>query len=82
MDNADLPDIERGVLADLHKVASVFADAQQRRNEADYNTGKICTRTQVSLQVDEVAAAFSCWGRIRSEPAAQAYLLSVLAKKR
>jgi uncharacterized protein (UPF0332 family) len=66
----------------LHNVASTFIASQQRRNDADYDTSKEWPQTEVSLQIDAVAAAFDSWKAIREEPLAQAYLVSLLTKKR
>jgi len=65
----------------LHTVADAFVQAQQRREEADYNTGREWTQTDVLKQIDAVAAAFESWKAIREEPVAQAYLVSLLGKR-
>ena len=65
----------------LHTVADTFIQAQQKRNDADYDTGKQWTRTDVLTQIDAVSAAFESWKAIRDEPVAQAYLVSLLGKR-
>lgn len=65
----------------LHTVADTFIQVQQKRNEADYDTGKEWARTDVLTQIDAVSAAFESWKAIRDEPAAQAYLVSLLGKR-
>jgi hypothetical protein len=54
---------------------------QQKRNDADYDTGKAWTQTDVLTQIDAVSEAFESWKAIRDEPAAQAYLVSLLGKR-
>ena len=71
----------RKVETELHDVAQVFIDAQSRRNEADYNVGRIWEKSEVILQIDAVAQAFKSWNAIRDEPIAQSYLVSMLASK-
>ena len=51
---------------------------QQKREEADYDTGKEWNQTEVLKQIDSVTAAFESWKAIREEPVAQAYLVSLL----
>jgi hypothetical protein len=66
----------------LRTVANTFVRSQQWRNLADYDTSREWTRTDVLAQIDAVADAFASWNVIREEPVAQAYLLSLLSKKR
>jgi len=72
---------ELAVLKHLDTVADTFIQVQQRREEADYDTGKEGTQTDVLKQIDAVAAAFERWKAIREEPVAQAYLVSLLGKR-
>jgi hypothetical protein len=65
----------------LHTVADTFIQAQQKRNDADYDTGKEWTQTDVLTQIDAVSKAFESWRAIRDEPVAQAYLVSLLGKR-
>ena len=62
-------------------VAETFITLQQRRHEADYDLGKIWSRTEVQTLLDEVSKAFAKWNQIRHEPAAQAYLVSLLGTR-
>jgi uncharacterized protein (UPF0332 family) len=62
----------------LHRVAETFFQAQQQRHSADYDNSKTWTRTEVLTLIDLVEAAFDSWHAIRQEPAAQAYLISLL----
>jgi acyl-CoA reductase-like NAD-dependent aldehyde dehydrogenase len=72
---------EMAVLRHLYTVAHTFIQVQQRREEADYDTGKEWTQTDVSKQIDAAAAAFKSWKAISEEPVAQAYLVSLLGKR-
>ena len=72
---------ELTVAKHLHSVAHTFIQVQQRREEADYDTGKEWTQTDVLTRIDAVAAAFESWKAIREEPVAQAYLVSLLGKR-
>jgi uncharacterized protein (UPF0332 family) len=65
----------------LHSVANTFIQVQQKRNDADYDTGKEWTQTDVLTQIDAVSTAFERWKAIRDEPVAQAYLVSLLGKR-
>ena len=76
---ADTP--ERSVNGNLLTIANTFIQAQQRRNDADYDTSKEWTRVDVSTQIASVSAAFDSWNIIRDEPVAQAYLVSLLGKQ-
>jgi uncharacterized protein (UPF0332 family) len=73
---------ELTTLKHLHTVADTFIQAQQKRNDADYDTAQEWTQTDVLTQIDAVSAAFRSWNIIREEPVAQAYLVSLLGKKR
>ncbi|MDQ2711594.1 MAG: hypothetical protein M3Y24_05040 [Acidobacteriota bacterium] len=66
----------------LHKVADTFVQAQQKRNEADYENAKEWTRTEVLEQIGAVSDAFKSWNIIRDESVAQAYLVSLLLGKK
>lgn len=66
----------------LLTVVTSFSQAQQKRNDADYDTAKDWSLEEVLQQIEAVAAAFRSWSVIREEPIAQAYLVSLLVKKR
>jgi uncharacterized protein (UPF0332 family) len=72
---------ELAVFKHLHTVAQTFIQVQHRREEADYDTGKEWTQTDVLTQIDAVGEAFESWKAIREEPIAQAYLISLLGKR-
>jgi len=73
---------ELPVLKHLHRVTDVFIQVQQRREEADYDTGKEWIQTDVLTRIDAVRTAFESWRTIREEPIAQAYLMSLLGISR
>src|SRR5712692_2406960 len=72
---------EKTVSIRLRTVANAFIQAQQRRNDADYNMGKEWTPVEVSKQIASVEEAFKTWNMIRDEAVAQAYLVSLLGTK-
>jgi hypothetical protein len=67
----------------LLNVAATFAEAQDNRNEADYNLSREWQPKEVSLLILRVEGAFKSWSLVRSEKEARDYLLSMLpARKR
>ena len=72
---------EKTVAIHLRTVANAFIQAQQRRNDADYNTAKEWTPVEVDTQIASVNEAFKAWNIIRDEAAAQAYLVSLLGAR-
>jgi hypothetical protein len=84
--NAAFPDnspesAEKTVALHLRTVADAFIQAQQRRNEADYNMAEEWTPVEVDTQIASVSEAFRTWNMIRDEAVAQAYLVSLLDTK-
>lgn len=73
--------VERGVAVHLRTAANTFVQAQQRRNDADYNLAKEWTPVEVNTQIASVREAFESWRLIREEAAAQAYLVSLLGAR-
>jgi hypothetical protein len=57
-----------------------FLEAQQQRHTADYDNARQWTRTEVLTLIKLVDSAFLSWRAIRDEPAAQAYLISLLGR--
>ena len=72
---------EEAVAIHLRTVANAFIQAQQRRNDADYNMAKEWTPVEVDKQIASVNEAFKTWNIIRDEAVAQAYLVSLLGTK-
>jgi uncharacterized protein (UPF0332 family) len=73
---------ELTILKHLQTVASTFVQAYHKRADADYDTSKQWTQTEVLLQIDAVAEAFKSWQMIKDEQVAQIYLFSLLGKGR
>ena len=72
---------EKAAAIHLRTVANAFVQAQQRRNDADYNMAKEWTPVEVHTQIDSVSEAFKAWNLIRDEASAQAYLVSLLGTR-
>jgi len=72
---------EKTVAIHLRTVANALIQAQQRRNDADYNMAKEWTPVEVDKQIASVNEAFKTWDMIRDEAVAQAYLVSLLGAK-
>ncbi|MGO9262884.1 MAG: hypothetical protein ACLQU1_42385 [Bryobacteraceae bacterium] len=73
-----VPGPELDCMRHLHRVAYTFSDAQQQRLAADYDNAMQWTRSDVVALIKDVDSAFQSWRAIREEPAAQAYLISLL----
>lgn len=69
---------ERTIQFHLHNVADTFSQAQQNRNEADYNLLKEWQPGQVSLLIEAIEDAFKSWYIIREDQAAKDFLISML----
>lgn len=65
------------VPAELKQVAAVFVKQQGLRHEADYNTARRFTRSEVQGYVTEVKEAFANWRSVADQPAAKAFLLAL-----
>ncbi len=72
---------ERAAALRLRTVANAFIQAQQRRNDADYNMAKEWTPVEVDAQIASVQEGFQAWNSIREESVAQAYLVSLLGAR-
>lgn len=59
------------VAGHLSTVARAFIQAQQWRNDADYNIAREWTPVEVRAQITLVNEAFQAWYIIREEPAAK-----------
>ena len=64
--------------ADLQLVAQNFADLQPNRHDADYKIDRTFTRGEVLDLVGKAEEAFEAWGRIRKQPIARVFLISLL----
>ena len=65
----------------LYNVAETFSQAQQERNDADYDLLKEWQPAQVSLLPEGIADAFQSWNTIRREAAARDFLISMLSSR-
>ncbi len=76
------PDLTIAAEADLKIVVDSFAQLQQDRQSADYDTGRIWSRTDVIRSIELASAAFESWKRIRKERIALDHLLTMLGARR
>jgi len=76
------PAHELTVKKHLHLVAETFVQMHQQRENADYDYSTAWARTDVVAKVATVDAAFKSWKAIRKEDIAQAFLFTLLQKKR
>jgi hypothetical protein len=61
----------------LKNVAQTFAILQERRHTADYDVSFNWSRTNAVGQINLASAAFDDWRAIRTQDAAQDYLLNL-----
>lgn len=71
-----------GTVAALKSVAKTFSELQDKRHIADYDNTTFWTRTEALVQIKSAEQAFNAWKSIRNEYIAQAYLVSLVVKKR
>ena len=64
--------------AELEEVAKVFVDLQEARQQADYDNARTWKSMDVQALVKDAQTAFANWAKIRTHPAANEYLLSLL----
>jgi hypothetical protein len=64
--------------SELELVAKTFVDLQESRLQADYDNARTWKSADVHAKVADVGIAFENWARIRTHPAANEYLLSLL----
>lgn len=79
---AGRPNQEEAINRHLHRVVSTFVQMHEQRELADYDYSSNWTRTDVLPKVEGVAASFKAWKAIRNEDIAQAFLFTLLYKKR
>lgn len=72
---------ERSLKYHLYTVAETFSQAQQNRNDADYNLLREWQPNQVSLLIEGIADAFKSWSLVREERESRAYLASMLPSR-
>ena len=81
--NSRIPPFEeRATSADhLHVVARTFIQAQEQREDADYDVSLRWSRKEVETEIESVADAFRSWMAIRDQPDAQEFLVLLLGPK-
>ncbi len=67
---------------DLIEVATSFVGLFEARQRADYNVDQKYTRDEAAALVDSAVAAFEAWDRVKSDPLARVYLVSMLLTTR
>lgn len=65
----------------LRVVARTFIQAQEQREDADYDVALRWSRKEVETQIQTVADAFKSWIAIRDQPDAQRFLVLLLGPK-
>lgn len=70
------------VEADLKKVIGAFTKLQEDRYTADYDTGRIWSRTDVMNTLALADEAFQAWRNIRKEKIAQDHLMTMFGARR
>jgi uncharacterized protein (UPF0332 family) len=70
------------LVAALKDVAKTFVQLQEKRHIADYDNTTFWTKTEALAQVKSAERAFETWEPIRSHPTAQAYLVSLIIRRR
>jgi hypothetical protein len=65
----------------LRFVAQTFSQLQEDRHFADYNLTSDLDPVEALTQVESAQEIFNAWPTIRTEQIAQAYLVSLLAKR-
>ena len=71
-----------GIVSALKAVANAFVQLQEQRHKADYDNSTFWTRAEALKHVKSAEQAFVTWKSIRNEQIAQAYLVSLVVKKR
>jgi hypothetical protein len=66
---------------DLRKVIDAFAQLYEDRCTADYNIGRIWSRTDVTNTIAIADEAFRTWRIIHKEKAAQHHLISMFGAR-
>lgn len=78
---SDCHEIRRPVPSALRRVALTFADLQELRHTADYDSHKAWSDVDVREVIAKARAAFDDWQSIRTDPMSSNYLLAMLLPK-
>jgi hypothetical protein len=65
----------------LRAVAGMFIEAQEQREDADYDVARQWSSVEVKAQIQNVTDAFRSWRAIRDQPGAQKFLVLLLGPK-
>ena len=65
----------------LKDVAETFSELQLNRHTADYDNSFIWTKADAEEWIARTGVAFTCWDTIRTQDAAQDFLLSLFLPK-
>ena len=65
----------------LRVVAGTFIQAQEQREDADYDVALRWSRKELETQIESVADAFRSWMAIRDKADAQKFLVMLLGPK-
>lgn len=80
--NLNIPSFEDRSTGDhLRVVARAFIQAQERRENADYDVALLWSRGDVEALIQEIVDAFRSWNAIRNQPDAQELLVMFLGPK-
>jgi hypothetical protein len=63
---------------ELRSVASALVNLQRHRHQADYDNSALWGYSDVAAVIVDTHDAFDSWAKIRTHPAANEYLLSLL----
>jgi len=80
---SEIPPFEKRLTPEDHlrAVAKTFIQAQEQRENADYDVALQWSRQDVEAQIESVADAFRSWIAIRDQPDAQEFLVLLLGPK-
>jgi hypothetical protein len=66
----------------LRLLARTFLRAQEMRHAADYDPGESFNRNEVLIFIDDIEQTIAGWSAVRTDPAAEFFLLSLLVWNR
>lgn len=72
----------RTVPVEIQTVATSFQELQQARHDADYNRARTFTGHEAATLVQQAETAFTEWRKVRRDPSAPLFLLTLLANNR
>ncbi len=78
------PKLSRAITSvppDLALVAKTFVDLQQMRHEADYDLGRVFSRSEVMRAIFTCVTAHLAFERVKKDPETLVFLTALLAQK-